>query len=469
MSGHSDPNRTISKANLRPPAFGAGEAVLRAVFPSGMDWTIVLGSERVVLGRVTPDGSAPPLAHETVSRSHLAIEWDERREAHVATDLGSHNGTRISGTRAVEGKNPLVDGAVLQLGDVLLTFESGRGVTAPDAPEVDRDVIPGQAASMRLVRAAVARAAADVSPVLLVGETGTGKEWIAREIHRISGRRGAMRTIHCSAQAPEVLERQLFGQAGDASAGDEHEGLFRAAAGGTLLLDDIGGLPLEVQAKVLRAIEEGRVEPVGSHESVTVDVRVIAASNRDLAASLDSGELRRDLYARLALWEIRIPPLRDRRADVLDWIDRLYRLWLEKHPDSGGRELTFLPDVAELLVLGEWPDNLRGLDRLINELASSAARQRPIARDDLPPWLSPDAPSPAKTAAPAGRPGAGKAGASRRRPVPTREEFVRVFEELEGNVRAMAKHFERDRRQIYRWLDAYGLADKRKRNRPPSE
>jgi len=467
MSGNTDPNRTISRANLRPPAFGACEAVLRAVYPAGLDWTVPAGNERIVVGRVTPDGSAPPLGHETVSRSHLAIEWDEKRQVHAATDLGSHNGTRINGTRAADGKNPLADGAVLQLGDVLLVYESGRGVTAPDAPEVDRQSIPGEAASMRLVRAAVARAAADPSPVLLVGETGTGKEWIAQEIHRLSGRPEPMLTINCSALSPQIIESQLFGHVRGSFTGatSDHEGLFRAADGGTLLLDEIGELPLELQPKLLRAIQEGQVQPVGSTACVTVDVRVIAATNRDLPVSIESGQFRRDLYARLALWEIRIPALRERRADVLDWIARLHRRWVERRPESANRDLKFLPDVAELLVLHDWPDNLRGLDRLIHELASSATQERPVARDDLPPWVSQEA------AAEAAKPDASeKAPAqARRRPVPSREEFVEVFEKLEGNVRAMAKHFERDRRQIYRWLDAYGLADKRKRNRPPSE
>jgi len=460
MSADSDPDRTISRATIRLPSGRANEAVVRAIYPEGLDWAFPLGGERIVIGRVAQEEGAPPLGHETVSRTHVAIEWDDQHRSHVATDLGSHNGTRINGSRAPAGQSPLPDGTLLQVGDVLLVYECGRGVTAPHAPEVAKDNIPGDTAQMRLVRAAVARAAPDPSPVLLIGETGTGKEWIAREIHRISGRSKPMLAINCSALSQQIIESQLFGHVRGSFTGatTDHEGLFLAANGGTLLLDEIGELPLELQPKLLRVLQEGQVQPVGSSKCVTVDVRVVAATNRDLTSSIEAGEFRRDLYARLALWEIRIPALRERRGDVLSWIDRLHRRWSEQRSENADHQLRFLPDVAEMLVLHDWPDNLRGLDRLIHELSSSAGQDRPVARDDLPPWLLQEAGSSKRTTSGT----TGKPAGTTRRPVPSREEFEQIFEKLEGNVRAMAKHFERDRRQIYRWLDANGLADKRK-------
>src|SRR5690606_3923775 len=120
-----------------------------------------------------------------------------------------------------------------------------------------------------------------------------------------------------------------------------------------------------------------------------VAVRVIAATNRDLSSSIERGEFRRDLYARLALWEIRVPPLRQRRADVLGWIDRLYQRWVEQRGQPGGA-LDVTPEAAEVLALAAWPDNLRGIDRLIHELSTVAELGRPITVEDLPAWVTRD-------------------------------------------------------------------------------
>jgi DNA-binding NtrC family response regulator len=151
------------------------------------------------------------------------------------------------------------------------------------------------------------------------------------------------------------------------------------------------------------------------------------------------------------------------------WIERLHQRWREQRPDRGDRPLRFLPDVAEMLLLHDWRDNLRGLDRLIHELASGTTDGHQINRDELPPWLNRDlsisgtgGSTPAPETAAAGAPApAQQASAQPRKPVPTREEFEAVFEKLDGNVRAMAKHFGRDRRQIYRWLEAYDLKERR--------
>jgi transcriptional regulator with GAF, ATPase, and Fis domain len=464
----TDPDRTISRATARRGMRRPTGAQLRAVYPHDLDWSLPLSRGRVVIGRVASSDEVPPLVHETVSRSHCAIEWDAASRSHVGIDLGSHNGTRIDGSSIAENRHLLKNGAVLQLGDVLLVYEAGRGVSAPPAPEVSRDHIPGEAASIRLVRAAVARAAPDPSPVLLIGETGTGKEWIARELHRLSGRKEGMLAINCSALSPQIIDSQLFGHVRGAFTGanSDHEGLFRAADGGTLFLDEIGELPLELQPKLLRVLQEGQVQPVGSTKTVKVDVRVVAATNRDLSASIESGEFRRDLYARLALWEIRVPPLRDRRSDVLDWIARLHKRWSDQREGSAGERFEFHPEVAEILVRHDWPDNLRGLDRLIHELATAAVGGRPVTRDDLPPWLNTGVTQSGIQLAQTEPPAKPKSGG--RKPIPTKEEFVAVFEELEGNVRAMAKHFGRDRRQIYRWLDSYGLKERRDKIRGDS-
>src|SRR5262249_51324151 len=257
-----------------------------------------------------------------------------------------------------------------------------------ETPLVSRNAIPGESTAAHLLRAQVARAAPDPSPALIVGETGTGKELIAAEMHRLSGRGGEPVALNCAALSPQPPERRLCGHVRGAFTGAEGTslGLVRAARGGTLFLDEIGELPLELQAKLLRVIQEGEVLPVGSSRATKVDVRIIAATNRDLEADAEAGLFRRDLYARLALWVVRVPPLRDRRVDILDWVDRLHRRWLQRRgrtlPSTG--TLTFAPDAAETLLLNAWPENLRGIDRLVHELGTAT---HPIASDELPPWL----------------------------------------------------------------------------------
>ncbi len=182
--------------------------------------------------------------------------------------------------------------------------------------------------------------------------------------------------------------------------------------------------------------------PLGANRPVPVDVRIVAATNRDLAAGADEGSFRRDLYARLALYEIDVPPVRERRPDLLAWVHRLHRRWLDQR-GSPPRALLFEPVVAEALLLHPWPENLRGIDRLVHELAGETG---PVGLQRLPPWLaSAPAAAPASALEPAGRLAA-----------PTRDELQAVLRDT-GSIAAAAKHFGRDRRQIYRWIEAYGL------------
>ena len=231
--------------------------------------------------------------------------------------------------------------------------------------------------------------AADPSPVLLTGATGTGKEFIAREIHRLSGRSGKLVAVNCAVLNPQLVESQLFGHVRGAFTGahTDQPGLFRSAEGGTLMLDEIGELPLDLQPKLLRVLQEKEVCPIGGTRNVAVDVRVIAATNRDLPALVESGGFRQDLHARLALWEIRVPSLQRRRADVLLWLERLLARW------RAARELAAVPalaldaQAAEALLLQTWPDNLRGMDRLVHAVGEVAGTGRALALGDLPPWV----------------------------------------------------------------------------------
>jgi transcriptional regulator with GAF, ATPase, and Fis domain len=420
---------------------GSVTATLTAVFPPELEWQLVLAENMVTIGR-DGDAKVPAIANRTVSRRHLSIHWDGT--AHVVSDLGAHNGSRLSGESLDDRGHSLVDGMVLQLGDVFLVYE--RGAAASDGDRVSKQAVPGRSAAVRRLRAAIERAAGDPSPALLLGETGTGKEWIAGELHRLGGRTGPLVALNCAALGAQIVESQLFGHVRGAFTGatTDHQGLFRAADKGTLFLDEIGEMALELQPKLLRTLQDGQVMSVGATRAQPVDVRVVAATNRDLDTAVEQRTFRLDLHSRLSLWKIEVPPLRERRVDILAWLELLYRRWLvARRADAA--PLALLPDAVEAILLHEWPDNLRGLDRLVHALQGLPG---PIARVDLPAWLS--------TAASPLAPAAAQPRVAVRQ-APTREEFERAYEQLAGNVRALSRHFGRDRRQVYRWLAAYGL------------
>ena len=459
---------TASLVDHTRPAGRPRAALLRVLYPRDVAWTQRLAGAPLTLGRQPEDGT-PPLPHATVSRRHAQIWWDVQGH-HAVRDSGSRHGTRLGETDVGETPRLLADGDVLRLGDVFVIYE----VTVDDdAAEVDREMLPGESPAMARLRARVARAAADPSPVLVSGETGTGKEWVAKELHRLSQRKGPLVAVNCATLTRDLVESQLFGHVRGAFTGAtaDSEGLFRQADGGTLFLDEIGELPSELQPKLLRVAQDGVVQPVGGTRSVTVDVRVIAATNRDLGMAVADGTFRRDLLARLGKWELAVPRLADRRGDLMMWIERLWAAW------HGAREqavppLRFTPAAAAALFAAPWPDNLRGVDRLVHELAG--LRTESVDVIDLPAWLRPSPPANAAAAvlgltmlSPTARPtvpgtvmaiaAANAEPATARPPVPSREEFVEVWERLKHSVRAVAKHFGRDRRQIYRWLETHGI------------
>lgn len=365
-------------------------ARLVAVHPPELQAVVELDAEHpVVLGRAPEDPSTPPLLHPTVSRSHFRIEWAPSQGIHVGRDLGSRNGSRVDGTVAAGTSwRPLGEGAVLRVGDVLLVYERGHTLEVQDPPHVSREAVPGNAQSMRQLRARIARAAPDISPVLIIGETGTGKERIAAELHRLSGRRGELVAINCATLGEQLVESQLFGHVKGAFTGasTDQPGLFRAAENGTLFLDEIGEMPLDLQPKLLRSIQEREVRPVGSTRTIEVDVRIVAATHRNLADKARTGAFRQDLYARLALWQLDLPALRERKADVLFWVERLRRVWAESR-GLPVEPLLLTAEAAERLLLSPWLENLRGVDRFVHELAVAELDPTPLGADDLPRWI----------------------------------------------------------------------------------
>jgi len=426
-------------SSRRDPTPQRPNARLWVVYPPDATTPIELGDARTTIGRT----ATGPLAHRTVSRQHFTIEWDASITRYVGEDLGSKNGSWVDATGLVSARRALEDATVVRLGDTLLVLEVDP-VAIVDTTVIDPEAIPGVASATRRLRAQVATAARDPSPVLLLGETGVGKERIAAEIHRASGRTGPFQAINCAELTAELVESQLFGHARGAFTGAHRDqiGLFRSASNGTILLDEIGELPLSLQPKLLRVLQENEVLPVGEQRPVPIDVRVIAATNSDLPEAVTAGEFRRDLYARLAFWEIRVPPLRERRADLMGWLARLHQRWSARR-DSGIRALDFEPKAVEAILLAPWLDNLRGLDRLVHRLATEPHASISIA--DVEPLLGPR-----PVTKPASLPVV-------KRDAPTADELRAALAEHGGSVRAVAKYYGRDRKQIYRWLKEHGL------------
>jgi len=215
---------------------------------------------------------------------------------------------------------------------------------------------------------AEARLAAQIDAALLIqGESGTGKELLAQAIHRASPRRARpFVAINCGAIPAELLESELFGHVKGAftGAGRDHPGLFLSAHGGTVFLDEIGDMPAPLQVKLLRVLQEGEVRPVGATETRAVDVRILSATHRNLEEAIVSGEFREDLYYRLNVVNLRLPPLRERREDIPLLAQHFLTLLTEKY---GRRIHGFAPDALDMLVASDWPGNIRQLHNVLEQ------------------------------------------------------------------------------------------------------
>jgi two-component system, NtrC family, response regulator GlrR len=393
----------------------------------------------------THESATVRLTDRTVSRFHCELSVSDHRV--LVKDLASRNGTYIEGVSIREALCPPT--ATIVLGESRLSVRPLFRRVAAEAPSRARfGRLTGRAAPMRRVVHQLERVAASDATVLLLGETGTGKEVTAESIHHESGRaKGPFVVVDCGAIPAELLESELFGHERGAFTGAvrSREGAFSAAHGGTIFLDEIGELPRDLQPKLLRALSRRAVKPVGGEAYVDVDVRVIAATNRDLRAEVNADRFRGDLYYRLAVVEVRLPALRDRLEDIPSLVEDILR---ECRISPAEHSRLMSASFIDQLRRHAWPGNIRELRNVVERaLAMGLWDEQP---SDAPP-------APAEHAA----------TVDLARPfMAARDEWTARFERaylaalLEkhgGNVRASARAAGIDRVHLYRLLGRHGL------------
>ncbi|MCB9766017.1 MAG: sigma 54-interacting transcriptional regulator [Alphaproteobacteria bacterium] len=388
-----------SGARLLP----AGETLLgRAPEPAGWAW---------------PDDALLSRAHARLVRAGSMLRLD---------DLDSRNGSCVNG-RPVTSTH-LEDGDLLRLGDTfLLARLQPVGERLPPARGALAGLV-GEAPSMGRLRRELALVGPEADAVLLQGETGTGKSLAAGVLHTLSGRSGALVRVNGAAVPAGLAEAAFFGHKRGAFTGAEADepGYFRAAQGGTLFIDEVGHLPLGLQAKLLLAIEERSVTPVGATRPVPVDLRLVAATSRDLAQAVAEGDFLPELFARLNAFPVRTPPLRERREDVLPLLQSALG---PAHPPLS-------PDLVERLLLHPWPYNVRELLQV-----GQVLRLRGAGLAELGVELVEDRLAPVEA-------GVGQ---------PEREQVRAALQATGGQVKAAAERLGRSRRQLYRDLQRLEL------------
>lgn len=384
----------------------------------------VLRPGRLVLGRAPEDGWE--LADDALlSREHLALEV--RGQKLIAHDLDSRNGTELNGLPIQERE--LISGDVLRLGDTFVLVRQVPADLRPTRARGPLEGLTGDAPAVHRLRRELTLVAPRRTMVMLLGESGTGKNVAAKALHDLSGRKGPLVVVNCAAIPAQLAESTLFGHRKGAFTGADrpHDGFFRQADGGTLFLDEVADLPLELQPKLLHAVESGEVTPVGSSRPTPVDVRIVSATSLDLAEAIASGRFRGELHARLAEFVLPLPPLRDRIEDLLPLFTR-------------GLTAPLHPDLAAALLAHGWPYNVRELEKLAAEV-----EVRGDGLEELGPELVEgrlQAPSPT------------------REPVvgpPDHAAVVAALQACRGQVKATAERLGRSRRQLYRDLERLGL------------
>jgi len=422
---------------------------------------------KLVIGR--DESTDICLKVKAVSRRHAEISWEQGRW--MIRDLGSTNGTLVDGEVITQAE--LEHLHEIRIGDAVLKFVE-RDAEAHLGYRLDGTLAPGFSRlsherggavggfQMDRIFSELERIARTSLAILLLGESGTGKEVLAREVHRLSGRPGAFRAINCGAIPENLIESELFGYKKGAFSGAERDkpGIFKAADGGTLLLDEIGDMPAQAQVKLLRVLQNREVFPVGATAPERVDVRVVCATHRDLGKLQGEGEFRQDLFGRINEYQLKLPPLRERKEDIY----LLVRTFLERH----GR-----PDLAPSfpLMTGllhyEWPYNVRELEACIKRciaLADGPTLTESLLPDSVRDAMSdygkrartsvlPEYSQRASADPVHGEPQGGLGGVR----TPTADELRALLVRHQGNVAAVGRELGKARMQVHRWMKKHGI------------
>ncbi len=445
LAAMNDDEGALPTESLAPEG-GPHELVrFRLEVVSGPDagGAVVSSGERTRVG--THASSTLVLTDRAVSRVHLELTASGGRV--TLRDAGSRNGTFVDGVSVAEAH--LADGAIIRIGRSEIRYSIAPGkVPVRMSSRTSFGGLVGRSPAMRAVFDALERVAASETTVLLTGETGTGKELAAESLHSESARaEGPFVVIDCGALPKDLLEAELFGYESGAFTGatQMRKGAFETAHGGTVFLDEIGELSTDLQPKLLRVLERKEVKRLGSAIHLKVDVRVVAATHRPLSAWVNERRFRSDLYYRIAVLEVRLPPLRERRQDLPLLVARLMQgLTTTPAVEEQLRSDAFLQELARY----EWPGNVRELRNYLERCI--------VLREDMP------LPRGAAAATADGAPAVDIEKPLRE----SRERWVRGFERryLEGllqrhsgNVSAAARAAEVDRVYFHRLLSRHGL------------
>jgi transcriptional regulator with GAF, ATPase, and Fis domain len=406
-------------------------------------------------------GKAPEndlvLNDDTVSRQHCELERGPTGV--LVRDLDSTNHTRVGRTAVREAV--VESGATISVGavDLSLRVEPRQAVLLPSESNRFGEAI-GHSIAMRTIFGVLERIAPTDAPVLIEGETGTGKDVLARSIHSTSPRRDRpFVVVDCGAVSYSLIESELFGHERGAFTGAvaTRQGAFELAGRGTIFLDEVGELPLDVQPKLLRVLESGEFRRVGGNKTIQAEARIVTATKRDLRAEVERGKFREDLYFRLAVVPITVAPLRSRREDVPPLVERF--LELARKRDPAAASITLSPTTMAALSAHDWPGNVRELRNVLDRAIymASAGGEQEVRLVDLP--VSPSANVSAATGF--------EPGQSYR---DVREQFESDFERryvswlLErhaGNISAAAREAKMDRKHLYDLARRHGLREGR--------
>lgn len=409
---------------------------LRWVFPAS---TAPIAVEHgLAIGRA--DDCRARLDGNGVSRRHA--ELYRQGPIFAIRDLGSTNGTFLNGKRVQHAAiNP---GAILRVGVYVGVFES-----APEEPAEFGEIAPGMFGGAALAEAFLParRAAASDLPIVINGPTGTGKERVAVALHGLSGRKGPFQPLNCAALPKELAEAELFGYRKGAFTGADRasSGRFRAADGGTLFLDELAELPLELQAKLLRVVEERSVTPLGESDRHPVDVRLIVATQWPLKALVASKRFRADLATRLSAVSIDLPPLSQRSGDVAS----MFLHFVSRY--SGGHSPEIESRLVEALCLYDWPGNVRELEQLVRRLLVVHGLEPRLRAAMLPHDLL--------AANSNNEADAGAIPAPPERKQHDRHRLALALRQSAGNVRAAAASVGLSRQRAYRLIDGATVSE----------